>query len=177
MVLAGQSFAFPDWELWVTTALNDGEAHFAALPPSGSVLGLVRDVTVLDLDRNGLPEVASATRSGVLAPEEVSHVWPNTGGQFGTPQRLFAGPGLYLGGVCPADLDGDGFDDLVLVAASPSDLIGTHNLRALINDGSLSFDAANTITIAPWRFNVALADINGRAPLTLRSRTHHRVPR
>jgi hypothetical protein len=123
-----------------------------------------RLLTVVDWDRNGVPDLAE-----FFTPASVNYqarftrlIQSNPPGSFTPAQTLLAGvPGLD-GGVV-ADLNGDGLPDFATVGAypvgSPSTILSS--LHIMFNDGlgGLSMQPAISLPIASAR--VAAGDLNG----------------
>lgn len=107
----------------IRVALGDGSGLFGpssviALPGSGP-----RDLVVADFDGDGQVDVATAN----LDSDDVSVLLGNGDGTLG-PGVIVSGIGAATG-LSPADLDGDGFIDLVALHS----LFGTAGVDVLLN--------------------------------------------
>jgi hypothetical protein len=137
-----------------------------ALPDSGVYNAVVLAISSIDLNGDGLPDlVLSETDGGAIgSPQFYSVAYlqflVNQGnGNFvdvtrtSFPQDPTA-PGSWYKFVQPVDLNGDGADDLLVVADSG----GTPSAKVLINDGSGHFSLARTFT---GFSSVHAMDVNG----------------
>src|SRR4051812_1285319 len=102
---------------------------------TGEALG----VSSGDFNRDGKPDVAVGTGQG-------ADIWTNTGsGKFSGPVSYAVGG--EVGEIVSADINNDGWLDLVLLYASDSNSAVTQ-LATLLNNGDGTFRNGTTITTA-----------------------------
>ncbi|MBZ0267158.1 FG-GAP-like repeat-containing protein [bacterium] len=112
----GYAFSFTTW----TAAIDEHVFNGAAVTtPIG---GVAVNLTVADLDGDGLPE---AVFSNVVA-DSLTILTPDGAGDMAPFATI--GTGLLPRGVAAGDVDGDGWIDLVVSASGPSQLEVLRNL-------------------------------------------------
>lgn len=132
---------------------GDGLGHYSANPVFQSSENVL-DITSSDLDADGFADLAGLSSP---MPDRV-HIWKNGGlGGFMTAATvsvtLPAPPDLWIGNICPADLDLNGLPDLVAATSK--------SVHTLMNQGSLQFQVLTPFTFATGYYeNVLITDFN-----------------
>ena len=135
----------------VSVLLNRGGGRFAA-PPE---LGVPRVLRARDLNHDGIPDLITAGNPIVW--------FGNADGTYrpGTAARPAAGNLMEV-----ADLNGDGNDDLVVVATNPTGGIAGQ-LWILLGDGSGSFTTKDLGAFAYRPTSLSVVDVDGDGKLDI----------
>ena len=149
----------------VAILLNDGTGHFSLANTIRIENPFPRlgDITSGDVDRDGRPDLVVDQSSGRVL------VLRNQGaGQFGDASVVFVGENHILSDVKLADLDGDGWLDLMV--ADNGDWLDPNNNGgsvAIYSNRGGSFELASVIATGMAPTSIAPADYNGDGRLDL----------
>jgi hypothetical protein len=159
----------------IEVLLNNGDGTFAAPLTSYISDGLPRALAVADVNHDGIPDILVVNQAGAVT-ESVSGVLTsvakngndvtvflgNGDGTFQGAQENgtgTAGPNYPVGNnpiyIAVADLNGDGFPDIVV--ANYSD----NTIGILLNNGNGTFKAETVLAAGNAPDCIALADVNG----------------
>jgi VCBS repeat-containing protein len=151
----------------VSVMTGDGAGAFTTLTSFATGMGFTNDAKLSDIDDDGDLDVIVAGRDTGFSNSIVS-VWTNDG------SGVFTAAGSYTvstsdrpaGRFVMADMNGDGFEDVVLVnAGNTGGTGGNPNISVLINDQTGFFGTSANYTIAlpagAYAPGVAVADLNG----------------
>ena len=135
----------------VVAALGTGTATFG-LPAMVQVNGIALGVAAGDLSGDGIPDVAAAVAINAADPGSVVVLDGDGAGGFDAPKAVTVQPNPQ--GVVIADLDADGYDDLVTAHRE-----GEVGVRRARGDGTLETTQVHTCHQNPRQLRVA--DLNG----------------
>ncbi|TDB59853.1 VCBS repeat-containing protein [Arundinibacter roseus] len=167
--------------------LNDGKGHFSKAP-MGSLPGFLRSsscVVALDADRDGDTDlfVGGAASPGEFPYAAESFLLINNGkGRF-TAQEPLAPLGLVTD-VCTADINGDGWPDLLVVGewmpityilnqkgtfdfTQKNIVSGTDGLWLRVTSADLDGDGDADFVAGNWGLNNPFRNVSAQQPLTL----------
>lgn len=138
----------------VVVLRNQGSLSFASVG-SFSVASPPRGIAVDDFDRDGIPDIAAGTENGlsILRGRGTGGVWDGT---FNAVQRVIS---PWLWSIRTADIDGDGFVDVVGAANATSVEIFYNSVSGFISNTELAVGAAQA--------DVAITDLNGDGRLDI----------
>ncbi len=146
----------------VGVLLGNGDGTFQSPLTYGSGGGQPLSIAASDVNRDGIPDIivtdASVNGSG---DSEVNLLLGNGDGTFQSPVSYDSG-GYYPNSVAVADLNGDGFPDLVVADQCPSSGCNPNGVVAvLLGNGNGTFKPAvsyDSGAVSAW--SVAVGDVN-----------------
>lgn len=133
-------------------------AQFETRSQAGTNVAPLNLVTA-DFNRDGKMDVAVGSVGNGRYPYEIQIFLGNGDGTFKRPQAYDIGSGT--GPIAVADLNGDGFPDLVVVnGACPNDLCDD-SVAVLLGNGDGTFQAPVTYALPAGPAGVVIGDFNG----------------
>jgi Ca2+-binding RTX toxin-like protein len=151
--IAVSNGAAPGAQIAVGSGTGTFDLPGAPVVAAGAVV-----VSRVDVNRDGLSDVAAGTNTG-----DVAVVRSTGGGSFASPSTVLNSDGS-VSGIAAADLDGDTLDDLVATYVG-----GTNANRALvfIGRGNDGFDAPQPEAVGTSPSDVGISDFNRDSNLDL----------
>jgi len=142
----------------VTVILNNGDGTFATPTTYSSGGALSNSVAVADVNQDGFPDIVVTNMCTQTSGCFGVVVLINNGiGGFNTGVGYDSG-GLETGGVAAADVNNDGFPDLVLTSNCQPQTCAGGTLTLLLNNGDGTFGKATELSDS--KGPVAIGDMN-----------------
>jgi len=139
--------------LWV--ALGDGAGNFVPLATHELALSAV-NITLADFNADGHVDVAEL--GGYISASAVSIASGLGDGTFVNDTPTF-GVGIYAGGLCSGDFNGDGVADLATGFK--------YNMSIRLNDGTGNFTLAQSVAVGSYVKGIAAGDLDRDGDLDL----------
>lgn len=143
----------------VSVLLGNGDATFQAPQTFDVQTSTLISIAAMDFNGDGYIDVAV---TGAAGGQDVSVLFGNGDGSF-QPSQNFTGAttGYDTTMVAAADIDADGFSDLVVSSHDISSDRATGKINVLMNNGDGSFQAPVAYGTGTHPRTVTLADVNG----------------
>lgn len=149
--------------------LGNGDGTFQAATAydsggTGGNVGLPGTVVVTDVNRDGIPDIVVSNQGGGSGGDGTVGVLIGTGGGAFVPVAVYDAGGASSGGLAVADLNGDGFPDVVVANScinGSTCAAQQGNVAVLTNNGDGTFAAAVSYATGAPATAVAIGDLNG----------------
>ena len=148
----------------VAVLFNDGAGGLSQ-PVTYTIGGPPTSIAIADLNGDGRPDliVGNAGTQGYdsssINGSGVSVLFNTGDGAFGSARRIYGD--YYPTAVAAADLNGDGYPDLVVTSRDYDGYSSGDGVHVLLNDGAGHFGAATRYDAGVSPASVAIADLDG----------------